>query len=993
MKFFYMCTLVCLACFAPALQAQAQDLKVSGTVTDTTGVLPGVNVSVKNKAIGTITNFDGKYAINVQPSDTLVFSYTGYKTLSEPVNNRTTINVQLQKDATALSEVIINAGYYNTTQRERTGSISRITAEEIEKQPVNNPLAAMQGRMPGVHIVQNSGVPGSGFDIRIRGINSLRADGNSPLYIVDGVPYSSRSLGDAQTSGLILAGIGSPLNNINPQDIKSIEVLKDADATAIYGSRGANGVVLITTKKGEPGKTKVSIHNYTGFAEVTRTMDMMNTQQYLAMRSEAFDNDGISSYPANAYDINGTWSKNRYTDWREELIGETAFFNSFQVSLSGGSALTQYLISGGHRNETSVFPGNNRYTKTTVHSKLNHRSKNERFKVDFSVNYTSHNNNIRARDLTFQAYLLPPNAPALYDDKGNLNWEDGTFSNPLAYAAGKYTNHTNSLIGNSVLSYAILPDLLIKANLGYTQTHLSESQTLPSTVYNPSFGITSANSILFLNNGSRSSWIVEPQLQWEKKWSENKFEFLLGTTFQSEKSSRLSQMGIGFSSNSLINSIGAATTVQVTADQRATYKYQAFFGRINYMFKKKYIVNLTGRRDGSSRFGPGNRFANFGAVGAAWVFSEENLFNENLKWLSFGKLRGSYGITGNDKIGDYQFLDTYSIADKSYNGITGLRPTRLFNPEFGWETNKKLELAIELGFMKNRIYFSTVWYRNRSSNQLVGIPLPATTGFPSMQANLDATVQNTGVEMEFRTENFKNENFAWTTSLNLSIPKNELLEFEGLEGSSYANTYIVGESVNILKTYHYIGIDPETGTYLFEDYDGDGIISSPSDRQFINDISPKWFGGFRNHLRYKNFEMGFFFQFVKQKGRNYLATINMPGTMMNMPVEVLNHWPQNGPGSEIQLYSTGANPDAVDAYSRYKNSNAIISDASFVRLKTLSFSYNIPEHWSKTFSGKIYVQGQNLLTLTNYKGGDPENQTLNYLPPLRRYTLGVQLNF
>lgn len=986
------CILILQLVFLPAFAFQQQQ-PITGTVSDAQGTLPEVSITIKGTTHGTLSDENGYYSIRATRGEVLVFSFIGYKTYEVPVNDSLVIDVLLEQDAITLDGVVINAGYYSVKDKERTGSIARITSKDIEKQPVSNPLAAMQGRMAGVTITQNAGAPGSGFDIQIRGINSLRTEGNEPLYIVDGVPYSSQTLGDTQISGGILAGAFSPLNSINPSDIESIEVLKDADATAIYGSRGANGVVLITTKRGNEGKTRFSIHSYSGIGNVTRTMKMMNTEQYLSMRREAFENDGITTYPPNAYDVNGTWDENRYTDWRKEFIGGTAYFNNLQATMSGGSSTTQYLVSGTYRKETTVFPGDDHYDRIAVHSNLTHRSDDDKFNLNLSVSYSSDKNTIQSNDLTYYAYTLSPNAPTLYDSEGNLNWENGTFENPLANSLSQFENLTTNLIANSVISYKVIPNLELKTNLGYNDTRLRESRTMPSTMYNPAFGMTSIYSMLLLNNGDRSSWIIEPQLNWTSQWSEHKLNVLLGTTYQSQNSNRLSHTGMGFASNNLIHSLGAATTVQIRENQISEYRYQAIFGRINYTFKDKYIVNLTGRRDGSSRFGPGNRFANFGAIGAAWLFSRENFFNENIQWLSFGKLRGSYGTTGSDQIGDYQFLDTYSISSNTYNGITGLQPTRLFNPNFGWETNKKLEFAAELGFLDDRILFTTAWYQNRSSNQLVGIPLPATTGFPLMQANLDASIQNTGIETELRTVNFRSKDFSWITTFNMTIPKNKLLKFDGLEGSSYANTYVIGESVNILKLYNFLGLDPVTGTYMFEDYDNDGQISAPSDRQFISDISQKWFGGFGNQISYKNWEIDFLFQFVKQEGRNYLYSTNLAGSMSNMPEYALNHWSDNGVNSEIQIYTTGANGDALNAYFRHRDSNATISDASFIRLKSISLSYKIPSTWSKTFSGTVYLQGQNLLTLTKFKGADPENQSLFYLPPLRQYTLGVQLNF
>ena len=421
-------------------QAKAQSgppqQAVGGTVTDDLGPITGVNVILLGQNNGTFTDGEGKYRIMASPADTLVFTYLGYKTVTMAVENRTQINVKLQEEATALQEVEVNAGYYTVKERERTGSIGRVTAVEIEKQPVSNPLAAMQGHLTGVNIVQATGVPGGGYTIEIRGKNFING-GTDPLFIVDGVPFSSQSLGAADISVDINRGNISPLNAINPADIENIEVLKDADATAIYGSRGANGVVLITTKKGKVGKTRVMANISSTLGEVAHFIDLMDTEQYLETRREAILNDEFGSYLENpAFDFVWpdlkTWNQNRYTDWQKELIGGTAYRNNMQLSVSGGSAQTQFLISGAHLKETTVFPGDFNYKKTTVHSTINHRSKDERFTIDLSTIYTLENNSLPRTDLTNKAYSIEPNAPALHDAGGQINWENNTFDNPLA---------------------------------------------------------------------------------------------------------------------------------------------------------------------------------------------------------------------------------------------------------------------------------------------------------------------------------------------------------------------------------------------------------------------------------------------------------------------------------------------------------------------------------------------------------------------------------
>jgi TonB-linked SusC/RagA family outer membrane protein len=967
----------------------SQQYKIQGTITDGINPLPGVTIAIKNKSnTAVVSDYSGQYALLASPYDTLVVSFIGFKTALVPINNRKTVEIQLQFDTTTLQEVKVNAGYYSVKESERTGSIAKITSKDIEKQPVTNVLATMQGRMAGVNIVQTTGVPGGGFDIQIRGQNSLRINGNNPLYIIDGVPYSSDPIGTGINSA-VLPTQPSPLNSINPDQIESIEVLKDADATAIYGSRGANGVVLVTTKKGKSGKTKFSAKLSTGTGTVTRFMDLMNTQQYLEMRREAFANDGISPIPDYAYDVNGTWDQNRYTDWQKELLGGTALITDIQTSLSGGSEQTQFLLSGNFNKQTTVFPGDFNYKKANLHLNVNHESENKKFRTSISVGYTMQNNNQPRMDLMREAVNMSPNAPALYNPDGTLNWENNTFNNPLRNLEGKYKADTNDLIANAMLSYKLTDNLELKSSFGYTTLDNSETTANPSTRYNPAFGLGSEFSTLIVSGADRSSWIIEPQLNWNKAIGQGKLDVLVGGTFQSQQSSQLVQYASGFPSNSLIYNLASASNIFTMESAESQYKYQAFFGRVNYNWQQKYIINLTGRRDGSSRFGPADQFATFGAVGAAWLFSKESIF-KNSTILSFGKLRTSYGLTGNDQIGDYQYMDTYASTGINYGGTIGLQPTRLFNPDFGWETNRKFEVALETGFFNDRIFLTAAWYSNESSNQLTGIPLPGTTGFPTLQANLDATVQNKGTEFTLRTVNIQRKDFNWSTNFNLTIAKNKLLEFPNLESSTYANSYVIDQSLNIQKVYHFTGVDTQTGVYTFEDVNGDGQLTATEDKKTIKDFSPEYYGGLQNTLKYKRWQLDFLFQFVKQINYNQSIYFGVPGSGSNQPVAALERWQKAGDSKPYPIYTDGTNSAALDAYYKYFESDAAISDASYVRLKNISLSYELP---LKDLQCRVFFEGQNVVTFTKYKGADPEFKSSGYLPPLRVLSAGIQFSF
>jgi TonB-linked SusC/RagA family outer membrane protein len=975
-------------------------VQITGTVTEATTHQPmaGVNIVVKGTTNGTTTDAEGKYDIHADNGNILVFSFIGYTSMELQVGVQTVMDVVLQMDVKSLDEVVVNAGYYTTTKETQTGNIVKIEAKDIEKQPISNPVAALQGRVAGLEITQQTGVPGGNFQVRIRGTNSI-SNGNDPLYIIDGVPFTSSSMSFRETSGGILgnpssvAGQGSsPLNSINPADIESIEVLKDADATAIYGSRGSNGVILITTKKGKAGKTKVDFNFYTGAGKVTRKMNLLKRQQYLEMRKEAFANDMVTPTAANARDLL-VWDTTRYTDWQKVLIGGAAQTTDAQLSVSGGENSMQFSVGGGYHRETTVFPGNNADQRISVHSSIMNSSPNQKLKTSFSINYSGSSTNLLKQDLTSQALMLTPVAPEFYDDKGNLSWKNwtSTYENPLAYTKRVYEARTNNLIANAVISYAIFPNLEVKSSIGYTNTGMKAITATPISSQVPDPGAQNSTSF---SNSSFQNWIIEPQLNWRPALGKGHFNVLAGATFLDQTTEGLAQTGYGFSSEALMKNISSARTVIVGTNYYSQYRYQAAFGRMNYSLKGRYIVNLTGRRDGSSRFGPGKQFANFGAVGLAWIFSKEGFIHNALPFLSFGKLRASYGIAGNDQLGDYQYLDTYSSSSGTYQGIIGLQPDRLSNPDFAWETNRKFESGIELEFLNSRILGSVSYYRNQSSNQLVGFPLPATTGFSTIQGNFPATVQNTGVEIVFNTRNIETTDFTWSTSFNMSVPHNKLVEFPNLAAfPAYANLYVMGEPMSIRKLYRNTGIDPVGGYYTFNDVNGDGKYGL-EDRQTVRFVGRDFYGGLSNNFRYKGFRFDVFFQFIKQTGNNYVLNFDTPGLMANVPAFVMGRWGGAADNSSIQRFSQTGAP--LTAYSRLASSEQSVSDASFIRLKNISLSYSLPQSWIKKMhmeAIRIFIHGQNLQTISKYKGLDPELPGSSQLPPLRVLTGGVHLTF
>lgn len=985
---------------AVSIKTNAQTRTISGTVTTSGKPLQGVIISQEGSDQVTMTGNNGTYTLQVSAENPiLLFRHPEYAEERITATNQTVVNISLEQKVKGIEEVILNAGYYKVKDRESTGSIAKVSAKDIENQPVTNVLSAAQGRMAGVSITQSSGVAGGGYDVQIRGRNSLRTlsnspvDGNQPLYVLDGVPMSTSVASTFSAQILPFRNI-NPLNSINPNDIESLEVLKDADATAIYGSRGANGVILITTKKGSKNKSNITFNSSLAFSSVASRMKMMNTAEYMAMRKSAFANDNITAYPATAYDVNGAWDESRYTDWQKTLTGKTATTSNTSVGLSGGSDGWTYRINVTHNEQTTVYPADYQYKNNALSMGFTHRSKDKKLNVVMANNFSQQFNNVINEDLTNIGLFLSPNAPALYNSDGSLNWQNNTFTNPMASTVATYQNDTKQINNSLNISYQIFPNISFNINSGFNYQNFEEFNLRPHTRYNPAFNFTSSNGSSTLTSSFSSfSYNVEPQLTADYSFGRNKVSFLLGATINSMESKQSSIQGSGFESNALMMNINAAKT-KIFSDVISTdYKYIAAFGRLNYQFDGKYIVNLTARRDGSSRFGPNNRFANFGAVGAAWLFSKEN-FLADRKWLSFGKIRGSYGIAGSDNIGDAQFRDTYSVASASiYNGVVGLVPTRLFNGSFSWEKTKKLEFALETSFLKDIFGLNISWFRNRSNNQLVGLPLPATTGFTTVQANLPATVENKGWEFELRAAPIKSNSSSWQSDFNLTIPQNRLLAFPNLEGSTYANQFVVGYSTSIVKLYEFNGINPTTGLYSFRDVNGDGKISSPDDNKSIEDLSVQFYGGWSNRLRYKNWDLSFLFQFTKQRNYNYHNYMPVGGTMNNQPQFVSDVWSAGNPNGYYMPFTTGVNPTKNAAHTNFTRSTAAVGDASFIRLKNIQLNYRLPLQSSLVSEVMIYLQGQNVLTWTKYLGLDPEFISTGYLPPLRTWSIGTQINF
>lgn len=968
---------------------------IRGKIVDQNGKpMPGVSVTIKGTKKQTSTDENGNYSIAASSNDTLVFSFLGFGVEEREVGGNRTLNLTMVENIGDLDQVQIIA-YGSTTRRLNTGSVGSISAKDIANQPVSNPLATLVGRVPGLVVTQQSGVPGSSFSIQIRGRNSI-AQGSQPLILIDGIPFAAANenvqmLNSAISNFSQGSGV-SPFNTINPTDIESIEILKDADATAIYGSRGANGVVLITTKKGKAGKTQVSANVNHGFSQVGKLLPLLNTEQYLELRKEAFTNAATTPTTSNAPDLL-VFDQNRYTDYQKEFLGGTGHTNNANLSLAGGNNATQFMLSGTYYRETSIFPGNLPNQRASMLANINHASADERFKISFSGNFSSVENKSPSSDLTFYSFLSP-NTPDFFDQNGKLQWTyNGVIiQNPYAFLREKYRIRTSNLAGSANTSYKIWKGLSAIMLLGYNQQFTDEQKLSPADAKSPN-NVTPGHSAIFGKN-QFSSWNVEPQFEYKANIWQGKFSALIGATFLSRSTSSLTVDGVGYSSEALLENFDAAATID--ASSLATlYRYNAVFGRINYNINDRYLINLTGRRDGSSRFGPGKRFANFGAVGAAWIFTAENWFEE-FPILSFGKIRGSYGITGNDQIGDYQFVETWKASTNTYVGAPALIPNNLYNDSYAWEKNRKLEAAIELGFLKNQILFSAGYFQNRSSNQLIRYRVPYLTGFTSVLANFPATVENKGWEFTLSGNPVRSGWFRWDSAFNLTIPKNTLLAFPGIETSSYNRTYLVGHSLNSIYKYTALEVNPQTGYLTYFDRNGNGTVDL-EDYQYNGNTDPKFYGGWQNTLSFAGLELQFFLDFKKQTGRNLYSHLYngalSAGTMVNQPVIDATRWKKIGDIAELPKVMTN---NAGSIATNLLTSSFSYGDQSFISLRNVSLSYSLndrllPKIGAK--SARLYFLGQNLFTFNKTKGYDPETQNPLVLPLLQNYTVGFQISY
>jgi TonB-linked SusC/RagA family outer membrane protein len=969
-----------------------QQKSVSGKVTDSTGgILPGVSVVVKGTTTGVITDMDGKYSVAKLPdSAVLVFSFVGMKSQEISVGNKTTINVTLVEESIGIEEVVA-IGYGTVKKSDLTGSVSSVKTGELQQTPMTSIDQGLVGRASGVQVTQTSGMPGAVASIRVRGSSSLQG-GNEPLYVIDGFPvYSGTGFGN--TGGNVQM---SGLSTVNPNDIESIEILKDAAATAIYGARAANGVVLITTKTGKKGHDIVTFEANYGIQNVTKKIDVMGAQEYAALVNEAYTNDQLTA-PYDAAKLAEIAKLGRGTDWQDEIFkaGKT---QNYQLTFSGGDEKTSYAISGSYFDQQGIVINSNfkRYsTRLNLDRKIN-----DVFKIgtNFSISHTI--NNAVATDSGGETGvvtgamkmnpILPVYSNPITGEYTQVNTPGTLEPNPVATAKEQiFNNATSRILGDIFGEWKITEGLVAKVTIGADVMYDKSNQYTPSTIYQSNGKATATIGV------NRSiNWLNENTLNWTKTFNRiHSFNVLGGFTMQQNNAEYVMASSSSFVNNILLyNNLGAGALYNQPASSAVQWNLMSYLSRVNYTLMNRYLFSVNARVDGSSRFGANNKYGFFPSGSFGWRVTEERFMESLKKTITNLKLRGSYGFTGNTEIGVYQSLATLSNASWMIGNqlVSGFYPDRIPNPDLRWERTGQLDIGVDLGLYQNKIRFTADYYRKKTTDLLYDVSVPSVSGYQTMLKNI-GSVENKGIELSVESDNFTG-NFRWTTAFNISFNRNKVLELGGElykempNGDDHLKTgsfrrLIVGQPIGVFYGYRFDGIFQNTnetaaqisstspigvGLRRYKDLNGDKKIDAVNDREILGDANPDFFGGLTNTLSYKNLELTFFFQYCYgNEIFNYNAIgSETPTGGENVYADLVNRWTPTNPSN---IYPKANTNRAVLVSDRF------VEDGSYIKFKTLSLSYNFSNLTNKHIQGiKLYVTGQNLYTWTNYRGYDPE---------------------
>lgn len=994
-------------------------LLVIGAVLDEQGKpIPGANVKVKGTIQRTVTDQDGKFRILVTADDAVLqISYVGFQNKEFSVKGiKNPFVITLKVLSGDLDQVQVLA-YGTVSKRNNMGSTYTIGAKELAKNPVPNVLQMIENRIPGVSITQNTGQIGGSFTVQIRGQNGF---GNvDPLYVIDGVPYPAGGY-NGNSGGVSLSGVlpllngptgnvsaqrgGNALNYLNPNDIESIDVLKDADATSIYGSRGAYGVVLITTKKAKSGAPKLTLNVNEGITQRGTSPKLLGTADYLMLRREAMKNDG-TTIGALDNDLNGTWDPNTNTNWVKELTGNIATQTRLYATYGGGNENTSYLISGSFNNTGNITKLKGANNDGGMRFNINSTTPDKKVSLSFTGSYNSTVNTMVQYDFSGDASILQaPNAPSLFLPDGTLNWSTG--QNTASAINALYKGVTNNLLSTVVLQYTPVKGLNIVAQTGYNLLNINELNGDPTTYYNPSLTTNSRNSNSNSNDLTIRSWNVNPYITYTMQLG-SKGTLVLRTSATLDDKLNTSNLisGVGYVSDALIGNPSAGQAVSATYT-RVSYRDIGYSGGLNYNWDSKYFINLNARRDGSTKFGPGYRYGTFGSISAGYIFTQEKWVKETLPFLSFGKLKGSYGTVGGDGIANYQYLASYQTTSTPYLGGTGLSPANLANNNLHWEKNKKTDIGLSLGFLKDKIVIDADYYKTITSDQLIQQPLSTVTGYSSVAINTDAVLQNTGLEFSIVTHNIDTKNFSWSTNANFTAPRSKLVSFPAGLVPPNPN-YVVGLPISNLKVYNYAGIDPQTGLYNFINANGVKgtyiLLKDPVSLNNITDktqnvnLAPIFFGAVSNSFRYKSFTVDFTFSLERKTGLNFLGQQQtLPGAYnVNETTLALQRWQKPGDVTNVPRAATYS-ITSLFSQSNFVSSTGAYEKVLFSKLQNVSISYTFNNEFLRKIhvsNMNVFVQGQNLLTISKYGDLDPENLSARALPALRIFNLGLNLTF
>jgi TonB-dependent starch-binding outer membrane protein SusC len=980
-----------------ALSAVAQDRVVSGKVTSVEdgSALPGVNVLVKGTTNGAVTDVDGKYSLSVAGGGTLVFSFIGLKSAEVAIGERTVVDLAMEADVQQLSEVVV-VGYGTQIKQDLTGNIAQIKAKDLEYVPAPTVDAILQGKAAGVYVNSQSGKLGQSVSVRIRGNSSISAS-NQPLYVVDGVPITT----DSQSS---YGGSTNPLIDLNPNDIESLEILKDASAGAIYGSRAANGVVLITTKRGKAGKTNITFNYQTGFSESTKRVPFLNSEQYAELLYEGakyIDDDNGTPYddPFSEtvyvtdwmdYYSYGKWLTDKKTTYEwQDVVFQKGGYNQADIQMSGGNETTKFFVSGQYLKQGGIIVGND-IERMTGRMNLDQKV-TDWLTIGLNMNFARTYNRRLPDDNAFsnplQSVALMPMNPAIDPETGlPSGTPPGDVNIPMYYNPritidyAKFAAESFRNFSSTYATMKLMPGLIFQTEFGLdvlNQTEEGYFQT--QTIRNQTRAVRGlgSNRGTFITNYNTNNYF-----NYTKKFGKSDISTTLGMQYQQSNTRTNFVEGLDFPSDSY-QKIASAATISGGNSTETNYRFLSYFLRTNYKLADMYLLTLSGRIDGSSRFGLNNQYGFFPAASAGWILSEEQ-FIKSIPVLSFLKLRASYGILGNSEIGNFPQLGLFT-GNASYAGIGGQSPSQIGNPNLKWETSTQMDIGIDFGFFDNRITGELDYYNRKSEDLLLNVNLPSSTGFNTVVRNV-GTLENKGVEVVVNSQNTVGA-FKWNTSFNFSLNRGKVIDIDGQVidgGAGGLNRVMEGENIGVFFTQEYAGVNPDNGDAQFvknvKNPDGtiDRTIVGNADynqaqRVVVGDPNPKFIAGLTNNFSYKGFDLsilfsGVFGNDISVYGMGQYSMANMIYED-NQTADQMKRWQKPGDITNV--------PQARYYYGNgNQRSSRFIVDGTFVRLRTASLGYAIPSQILKRVKMercRLYVSGQNLLTFTNdYPLWDPE---------------------